>query len=240
MIFNRAVPSLSDVDTRVAGAEQVTMVLGDEWLNSTLQRVVDLAKHVIGDVKEVSVMVVEGRQPRTAVSTGRAALQLDLQQYHCGFGPSMDAATTGQTVAVTTRGNNPYLDFSRAAHKAGITHVVCTPLQVPEPVLSALTFYVTRDQPFHDDLVTLAETFADYAAGDLANAALYQDVVDLSQQLKSALVCRTVIEQAKGILMAQHRCSDDAAFTKLVNLAQQRHLKLLDTAAVIAAELDKG
>lgn len=214
------------------------MMLGDWSLNQTLQRVVDLAKQVIPRVRDVSVTVLRGQHSRTVVFTGRSGLLLDERQYQSGFGPCMDAAATGKTVTISTKGNNPYMEFSRIALKARITHVVSTPLELPDRVLGAMNLYVVRDQPLHDDLVTLAEMFAGYATAGIANAVLHQNVVDLSRQLQAALASRSVMEQAKGILMAQHRCSSDAAFTKLVQAAQQQHLKVRDAAAAIVAELE--
>jgi AmiR/NasT family two-component response regulator len=44
---------------------------------------------------------------------------------------------------------------------------------------------------------------------------------------------RAVIEQAKGILMARHRCSADEAFKNLSRLSQNSNRKLRDIAQSI-------
>ncbi len=47
---------------------------------------------------------------------------------------------------------------------------------------------------------------------------------------------RAVIEQAKGILMAQRRCGADEAFDVLVRLSQETHRKLREIAEAIVRQ----
>lgn len=51
--------------------------------------------------------------------------------------------------------------------------------------------------------------------------------------LRTAMATRAVIEQAKGMLMAQRHIDADAAFAVLVSLSQTTHRKLVDVAAVL-------
>ncbi|MGH8934335.1 MAG: ANTAR domain-containing protein [Egibacteraceae bacterium] len=71
--------------------------------------------------------------------------------------------------------------------------------------------------------------FAAQAAVALANTQTYAASVRLAAQLGEALDSRAVIEQAKGILMASRRCSEDEAFDPLraASQAQQRKLRHL-------------
>jgi AmiR/NasT family two-component response regulator len=47
---------------------------------------------------------------------------------------------------------------------------------------------------------------------------------------------RAVIEQAKGMLMAAQRCSEDEAFELLVAASQRENVKLRDIATRIVAD----
>jgi hypothetical protein len=51
--------------------------------------------------------------------------------------------------------------------------------------------------------------------------------------LRTAMQTRAVIEQAKGMLMAQRGIDAEAAFKVLVNLSQTTHRKLVDVATVL-------
>jgi AmiR/NasT family two-component response regulator len=53
--------------------------------------------------------------------------------------------------------------------------------------------------------------------------------------LHAALTSQPMIEQAKGILMARHRCGPDRAFRLLVDASQRQNRKLRDVAAVVAS-----
>ena len=60
----------------------------------------------------------------------------------------------------------------------------------------------------------------------VANAALFASTADLARNLQIAMASRAVIEQAKGILMAQRRCGADEAFELLRARSQRQNVKL--------------
>ena len=51
--------------------------------------------------------------------------------------------------------------------------------------------------------------------------------------LQQALVSRSTIDQALGVLMGQNRCSRDEAFGILRRASQNRNIKLRDVAAAV-------
>lgn len=57
-----------------------------------------------------------------------------------------------------------------------------------------------------------------------------QEEVD---QLRDALDTRPVIDQAKGMLIAQHGCSAEEAFRMLSSASQRENRKLRDVAAAM-------
>jgi len=71
----------------------------------------------------------------------------------------------------------------------------------------------------------------------LANAAAYWGAYDLSQQLNEAMQSRAVIEQAKGMLMAQSPgMTPDDAFDMLRAASQRENVKLRAVAQRIVDE----
>lgn len=222
------------VDPQLAFAELSRIMLGSEPLNATLQRVAELAKQVIPDIHDASVTLIEDDRAKTVVFTGALAVELDERQYEAGFGPCMDAAISGETVVVDTRDpNSPYPDFAATALRSGIDHVVSVGLPVPQRVVGGLNLYVEHCDALDHHSLELAETFATYAAVAVSNAALYTSTANLARQMQQAVKSRAVIDQAKGILMAQHRISGDESFATLVRISQQRNVKLRDVAQSI-------
>jgi AmiR/NasT family two-component response regulator len=58
--------------------------------------------------------------------------------------------------------------------------------------------------------------------------------------LRTAMLTRGVIEQAKGMLMLQRHIDADAAFRTLVELSQTSHRKLVEVAEALVREWSTG
>jgi AmiR/NasT family two-component response regulator len=54
--------------------------------------------------------------------------------------------------------------------------------------------------------------------------------------MRKAMENRAVIEQAKGILMSERRCTADEAFTILSRISQDANRKLRDVAAALVEQ----
>jgi AmiR/NasT family two-component response regulator len=70
----------------------------------------------------------------------------------------------------------------------------------------------------------------------LANAHLYDTTATLAQQMRATLESRAIIEQAKGIIMGQRRCTAEEAFALLSKVSQDSNCKLRDVASALVAE----
>jgi transcriptional regulator with GAF, ATPase, and Fis domain len=216
-----------------AFAELSKIMLGEGSLNETLGRIAALARETIPDTDEVSVTFVDRDKANTVVFTGQLAMHLDERQYESGLGPCLDAALTGETVVVDVADDNLYQDFAQSARRAGVTHSVSVGLPVPQRVVGALNVYASTPDPLAEETISLAQAFASYAGVAVANAALYNRTAELADQMRAAMQSRSVIEQAKGILMGRHGCSADDAFKKLTRTSQHSHRKLRDIAQSI-------
>ena len=213
-----------------AFAELSKIMHGDQSLDQTLERIAALACVAIRDITEVSVTMVDGDQATTAVFTGQLAVDLDERQYENGSGPCLDAAATGQTIVVDLDADNPYRDFTNAGRRAGITHSVTVGLPDPHRTVGALNLYASTPEPLANRTIERAQLFASYAGAAVANAALGNPTPELADQMHAAMQSRSVIEQAKGILMERLGCDADNAFSYLSKLCQRSDRKLSDIA----------
>ena len=73
----------------------------------------------------------------------------------------------------------------------------------------------------------------DETASELA--ALHQE----NDQLRSALTSRATIDQAKGILMAEHGCTPEEAFCRLVKMSQDTNVPLRDVAKALVYQASR-
>jgi AmiR/NasT family two-component response regulator len=58
--------------------------------------------------------------------------------------------------------------------------------------------------------------------------------------MRQALSTRAVIDQAKGIIMADKRCTADEAFQHLVDLSSRSHMKLREVATNLVVRTSSG
>jgi len=231
-------PGLPGHDPRTAFAELSKIILGTQPLDGILGRIAELAKRTIPEVSEASVTLMRGREVFSVVFTGPLAIDLDERQYDAGFGPCVDAATSGATIAIPdTSASSDYPDFARTARRRGITGTLSVGLPVEQRTIGALNLYSSAGRPFDESSRELAQTFAAYAAVAVANAGVYASTAELARNLQRALDSRAVIDQAKGILMARHRLTPDGAFALLSERSQHANRKLRDLAAEIVAEV---
>ena len=220
------------LDPLVAFAELGRMKLGERDLQAVLGRVAELARQTLPGVIGASVTLVESDRAFTAACAGQLALDLDETQYQDGFGPCLEVAQSAGTVTVPDMAaETRWPAFARQALAAGVYSSLSVALPLQEAVLGALNIYATQPAIFDRDAIELARTFAGYAAVAIANAHLYQATATLAEDMRRAMETRAVIEQAKGILIAQQHCTPEQAFEMLTRLSQTAHRKLRDCAA---------
>jgi GAF domain-containing protein len=229
------------LDPRTAFAELGRIMLGEQPLGATLERVAQLAKQTIPGAADVSVTFLQDGRVVSAAFTGALSAQLDERQYEAGFGPCMDAAVSGETITIEdTANSSSYSDLARAATHQGVRHTMSIGLPVQRQTIGALNIYGIDDTPFDQATRELATAFASYAAVAVANAGVYATTATLAANLQRALRSRAVIDQAKGILMARHGLSADAAFDELSQRSQAAQRKLREVAADLVEEVQRG
>ncbi|WP_262287439.1 GAF and ANTAR domain-containing protein [Micromonospora sp. MA102] len=199
-------------------------------LDVVLANIAQVAKEAIPGAVEVSVTLIQGTEACTAAYTGELALTLDEWQYAQGRGPCLDAATTGTAMLVPDMtAESRWPEWAARAHEAGAASSLSIGLPIQEAMVGALNLYGAVPRAF-DEQIGLAQTLAGHAAVALANVHLYASTATLAQQMREAMQSRAVIEQAKGIIMGQRRCSAEEAFAILAQVSQDSNRKLREVA----------
>ncbi len=214
------------------------LLLSEETLETTLQRVADLAAQVIDGCDACSVTIRSGDGFITAASTSSTARTVDEDQYRVDDGPCLDAIRsrrTNRVDEVTAEARWP--DFCRLAEQHGIASFLAAPLEVRDHVIGALNLYSRLPRGFDKLDEAMISLFAGQAGAALANAQVYRSASTLNAQLQEAMEHRAVIEQAKGSLMTEYRCSADAAFQRLTEMSQRTNRKLREIAQAVVDAL---
>jgi hypothetical protein len=115
--------------------------------------------------------------------------------------------------------------------------ILALPMELNSTAEAVVNLYSTRSHGFsHDDIVA-AERVTATGAKALYLALKIAQLRDARENLAAALDSRTAIDTAVGIIMAQNRCSRDAAFQILVNASSHRNIKLRVVAENVIAHV---
>lgn len=239
-------PDLDDVVSAAAGridtlAEALTelsgLLLEEESVTTTLQRVADLAVQTLPHCDGAGVTLIDGgSRYRTAVHTDPSVIVVDRAQYEAGDGPCLTAAQERRIVRVAVReAHERWPRFAREAERAGVLSFLAAPLLSKAGPTGSLNLYSRSPDGFDALDETLVALFVGQASVAVANARVYQSSRALTEQLQEAIESRAVIEQAKGVLMGRLGLSPDQAFSWLREHSQRRNVKLRSVALEVVA-----
>jgi GAF domain-containing protein len=219
------------------------VVFVDRTLPDVLTDVTAIAARGIPGAEATSITLLRGEKAFTVAHFGEMALAADELQYQHGYGPCMDAGRGGVLLRVDDmQTEERWPDY--VAHVVTATPVRSS-LSVPLPYqgssIGALNIYSSRPAAFASPEALRAGTdVAEVIAVAVANADAHAQLFDQARNMRLAMESRAVIEQAKGVLMAQRHVSAEQAFETLREASQRYNRKLRDIAAGIVESTQGG
>ncbi|MDG9720619.1 GAF and ANTAR domain-containing protein [Streptomyces sp. DH24] len=197
-------------------------------LDTLLRDLTDRAVDAVPGAAACSITVRRGDRLLTLAGSDGMPNGLDQRQYENGSGPCVDAAETGveqysPDLAAETR----WPTYTEYARSAGVRCVLALPLAVEGEAGAAINFYGLRPGALGTGREQ-ATVFAARAA-DAVNVALrVERRRESATDVRTALLSRSVIDQAVGILMARERIDARLAMERLRRVSQDRNVKLRD------------
>jgi GAF domain-containing protein len=219
------------------------VALVDRSLEEVLTDITAIAARGIPGAEASSITLLRADRAFTAAHSGEMALAADELQYEHGYGPCMDAGRGGVLLRIDDmRTERRWPDY--VAHVLAATDVLSS-LSVPLPYqgssIGALNNYSTKPGAFASPESLRAGTdVAEVIAVAVANADAHAQLFDQARNMRVAMESRAVIEQAKGVLMAQRRVDAEKAFEILREASQRYNRKLRDIAAGIVESASEG
>ncbi|MEJ2865297.1 GAF and ANTAR domain-containing protein [Actinomycetospora flava] len=157
---------------------------------------------------------------------------LEDVQYAAGAGPVPVALREHRTLVVDHATGRTWPPYASCADELGVRSCLVVPLSSGDEVLGSLNLYATDPAADLRIVRPVARLAADLASTALAALARQAAMAKLTEELRTALESRAVIEQAKGLLMARGN-SDGEAFALLRRLSQNHNIKLREVAALV-------
>ena len=208
--------------------------LGDATMSETLTKVSLAAMVASPSAAYVGLTMKIDRRVDTYVFTHPDLPEIDRAQYESARGPCVDAWRDGVShMILDTRTERRWPEFCAVADANGIRSTCSLPMLAGERSVGAMNLYATMDHGFTLEDLRALWVFAAQAAYLLVNTQTFWDSRSLGENLTTAVATRSVIEQAKGVIMAARGGSAEEAFQTLVDQSQHENRKLRDLAAEI-------
>jgi GAF domain-containing protein len=213
------------------------VVLVDRTLEQVLGDITALAARGIPGAESTSITLIRGERPFTAAHHGEMALAADELQYERGYGPCVDAGSGNDVLRVDDmRTETRWPDYVSRVLETGVRSSLSVPLPYQGTSIGALNVYSTRPAAFSTpESLDAGLQVAEAIAVAVVNADAHSQVRDQARNMRVAMDSRAVIEQAKGVLMAQRHVDADQAFDILREASQRYNRKLRDIAEGIVA-----
>jgi GAF domain-containing protein len=208
------------------------VVFANRELRDILGDIVAVAARGIPGAESTSITLVRDEVGYTAAHHGEMALAADELQYERGYGPCMDAGRGGVPLRVDDmRTEQRWPDYAARVLETGVRSSLSLPLPFQNITIGALNVYSTLPAAFaSDESLQAGLTVAESIAIAVANADAHAQMAEQSSNMRRAMESRAVIEQAKGVLMAQRHVDAEAAFEILRAASQRYNRKLRDIA----------
>ena len=194
-----------------------------------LQQAAQLCREALGGSAELSLTLGSPLAPTALASTAVLAQQVDYAQVRHGEGPCVTAFEEKKAVHTDDLRHDPRWPAISDDVPAEVGGAIAVPLQSGDDLVGALNVYrysVGADPHLEDTAEMLAATVGSV----VYEFGLKDELRGLAADMERALGSRAVIDQAKGILIAQTGCTADEAFQHLVRLSSTQQVKLREVA----------
>ncbi|WP_285620956.1 GAF and ANTAR domain-containing protein [Kineosporia sp. NBRC 101677] len=221
---------------------------GADGLRPALTRLSELACQLLHQVDAVSIVLGSPDEPYLTATSSPLAQKADGAQLMTASGPSLEAMKQLSAVTVDDLSADPR--WPRLHHRffsADMPVRSCLALPIrsrKSPVGHAsaepagvLTLYACSAAAFSSSEVGLhAERLAVRALGLVRTHEEVHRLRHDAEKLREALTSRSVIDQAKGLIMGERRCSAEGAFAELVRISNDTNQKVRHIAQAIVDE----
>lgn len=218
------------------------LVLKTQDVKEMLDELAEYSALTLADpaVAFCSITLMQRKKPLTVASSEESAVRLDQAQYSAGVGPCLSAIRKQIIVHVPDLANDDrWATFTAAALDEGVGSSLSVPLSLEGEAEASLNMYSTRAFGFTNEDIDMVESYVYHASKALRLAVRISQLAETKTHLIAAMESRTTIDLATGAIMAQNRCSQEAAFKILKIASSTRNLKLRDVAATVVSSLSQ-
>jgi hypothetical protein len=200
----------------------------------SLSRLAEMAAWQVPGCSGATAVVWYDNEVLSYSATHPDLAELTEFQLRTGAGPLLAAAETGLPVSCPdTLRETRWPDFAEAALRRGVRCTEHLVRGMPPRQALVLALFGVRPGALDADAGPIADTLAAFGGAMLTNATVYGEAQLIASQFKDAVAARSVVDQAKGILMHALGCDADDALRRLREESQRRHVKVTEVASQV-------
>jgi len=195
-----------------------------------------------GDDALCGITLLRDRKAATIGWSSDSAREVDEIQYSLSQGPCLTAAQEEREIYVPDLFEEERwgADYAQAVASHGLRSVLSVPFHLQGEAKAALNLYSDVPHKFDGDCASRVRGYTREISQALRLAVRFSLHTDSATNLRSTLESRTVIDLAVGIVMAQNRCSQEAAVRILSDASSNGNVKLRDIAAALVQSVGGG
>jgi ANTAR domain len=215
-----------------------TQAAAEARLNRLLSSITETANDVLG-FDAVTVSTRHAGTVSTMIATDQRLVALDDAQYESKEGPCLEVLDPHDPIPVRRMHDEQrWPHFVETAKYLGVETSLSlhVPVGGAEDVAASMNFYARRPLEVTDHLVNSGMSYAAQVADAMVVDRAFRATAMLADGLAEAMKSRAAIEQAKGILVAEHHVDPEEAFAMLVRVSQRSNTKLRDVARRIVED----
>lgn len=232
-------PSADDFQLRHAAITDLqASLLTTKTVEGYLQQVVDRAADHVAPKADCSLTLLRNGRFSCVASSDDLVLEADQAEYEARSGPCVEAAIRGtENVIADLRSENRWPTWTATSLRLGYLSAAGVPADSGDGAQLALDLYAREADAFGDDQMRRARLYAEEAARTLRLCLILAREAALADQLQTAMVSRSTIDQAVGVIMGQNRIPQEQAFAILRAASQHQNVKLRDVARTVIENL---
>jgi ANTAR domain len=151
-------------------------------------------------------------------------------EFSCGRGPAIDALAGGGPVSCPDMlEETRWPEYADAALRCGVRCCITLAYR-PDGDAVTLSLFGARPRSLESGQLALAELLTAFGGAMMGNAAEYGDTQRAALEWRAAAESRTLVDQAKGMLMHALGCNAEDALARMRQISQEQNLRVTDVA----------
>lgn len=191
------------------------------YLDDILQLIVTVTAELMGS-KICSLMLLDESRSELVIRATQSLSPAYRNKPPIKVGQSISgqAVLERRPIAVRDVTRDARYTYPEIAQREGLRSMLCVPMVARGSIVGVINCYTSDDHGFTPEEVQVLSTIANQAAGVIERTRLSEEAVSAREALQD----RKVVEQAKGLLMAEAGLTEQQAF-RLMQKQSMEHRK---------------